>query len=285
MARPIAASTISFGLVSLPVKLYSAAESTRKVSFNLLNEETGNRLKQQYIDPETGALVTRDQMIKGYEFAKNQYVTFTADELKAVEQPKTDSIEITEFVPADQVDRLYFSKAYYLGPDRGGARAYRLLSAALTETGRVAIAKYATRGKQYLVSIRPHEGGLLLEQLLYADELRSFVDVDLEEGEVTEAELQLARQLIDQAASDEFDPAAYSDEVRARMLELIQQKVDGEEITFTAEEPPQTQIIDLMAALKASLEGEGGGADKKPASRAAKKPAAKKKPSKKAASG
>ena len=285
MARPIAASTISFGLVSLPVKLYSASESTRKVSFNLLNEETGNRLKQQYIDPETGSLVTRDQMIKGYEFAKNQYVTFTADELKAVEQPKTDSIEITEFVPADQVDRIYFSKAYYLGPDRGGARAYRLLSAALTETGRVAIAKYATRGKQYLVSIRPHEGGLLLEQLLYADELRSFGDVDLEDGEVTEAELQLARQLIDQAASDEFDPSVYSDEVRARMLELIQQKVDGEEITFTAEEPPQTQIIDLMAALKASLEGDGGGADKKPASRAAKKPSARKKPSKKAASG
>ena len=285
MARPIAASTISFGLVSLPVKLYSASESTRKVSFNLLNEETGNRLKQQYIDPETGSLVTRDQMIKGYEFAKNQYVTFTADELKAVEQPKTDSIEITEFVPADQVDRIYCSKAYYLGPDRGGARAYRLLSAALTETGRVAIAKYATRGKQYLVSIRPHEGGLLLEQLLYADELRSFGDVDLEDGEVTEAELQLARQLIDQAASDEFDPSVYSDEVRARMLELIQQKVDGEEITFTAEEPPQTQIIDLMAALKASLEGDGGGADKKPASRAAKKPSARKKPSKKAASG
>ncbi len=272
MARPIAASTISFGLVSLPVKLYSASESTRKVSFNLLNEETGNRLKQQYIDPETGALVPRDQMIKGYEFAKNQYVTFTADELKAVEQPKTDSIEITEFVPADQVDRIYFSKAYYLGPDRGGARAYRLLSAALTETGRVAIAKYATRGKQYLVSIRPHEGGLILEQLLYADELRSFGDVDLEDGEVTEAELELARQLIDQAASDEFDPTVYSDEVRVRMLELIQQKVDGEEITFTAEEPPQTQIIDLMAALKASLEGEAG--EKKPASRAANKKAA-----------
>jgi DNA end-binding protein Ku len=259
--RPIAASTISFGLVSLPVKLYSASESKRKVSFNLLHEKTGNRLKQQYIDPETGDIVPRDQMIKGYEFAKNQYVTFEPEELKAVEQPKTDSIEITEFVPSDQVDRIYFSKAYYLGPDRGGARAYRLLSAALTETGRVAIAKYATRGKQYLVMIRPFQDGLLMEQLHYADEVRAFEDVDLEEGEVSEAELQLARQLIDQAASDTFDPSVYSDEVRARMLELIQQKVDGEEITVAAEEPPQTQIIDLMAALKASLEGGDAGAE------------------------
>ena len=277
-ARPIAASTISFGLVSLPVKLYSASESKRKVSFNLLNEKTGNRVKQQYIDPETGDIVPRDQMIKGYEFAKNQYVTFGPEELKAVEQPKTDSIEITEFVPSDQVDRIYFSKAYFLGPDRGGARAYRLLSAALTETGRVAIAKYATRGKQYLVMIRPHEDGLLLEQLHYADEVRSFVDVEVEEGDVSEAELQLARQLIDQAASDAFDPTAYSDEVRERMLEVIQQKVDGEEITVTAEEPPQTQIIDLMAALKASLEQGDTGADEE-------KPAAKKQSTRKAASG
>jgi DNA end-binding protein Ku len=284
MARPIAASTISFGLVSLPVKLYSASETKRKISFNLLNEKTGNRLKQQYVDPESGELVTRDEMIKGYEFAKNQYVTFSVDELKALEQPKTDSIEIVEFVPADQVDRIYFSKAYFLGPDRGGARAYRLLSAALRETQRVAIAKYATRGKQYLVMIRPQDEGLLLEQLHYADEVRSFSDVELEEGEVNDAELQLARQLIEQASSDTFDASAYTDEVRDRMLELIQQKVDGEEITVAAEEPPQTQIIDLMAALKASLEGEGD-AQKKPAARAGKKPASKKTAKKKAASG
>lgn len=273
MARPIAASTISFGLVSLPVKLYSAAEPGRRVGFNLLNEETGNRLKQQYIDPETGSIVTRDQMIKGYEFAKNQYVTFTPDELKAVEQPKTDAIEITEFVPADEVDRIFFSKAYYLGPDRGGARAYRLLSAALRDTGRVAIAKYATRGKQYLVMIRPQQDGLLMEQLHYADEIRSFAEIELEEGEVSEAELELARQLIGQASTDAFDASRYSDEVRARMLELIQQKVDGEEITVAADEPPQTQIIDLMAALKASLEGEGTDDEKPAAKKSARKAA------------
>lgn len=285
-ARPIAASTISFGLVSLPVKLYSASETKRKISFNMLNEKTGNRLKQQYIDAESGDLVTRDQMIKGYEFAKNQYVTFTPDELKAIEQAKTDAIEIVEFVPADQVDRIFFSKAYYLGPDRGGARAYRLLSAALRETGRVAIAKYATRGKQYLVMIRPQEDGLLMEQLHYADEVRDFAEVELEDGEVSDAELELARQLIEQASTDEFHPEAYTDEVRERMLELIQSKVDGEEITVVTEEPPQTQIIDLMAALKASLEGgEAAEGQKKPASRAGKKPAAKKSTKKKAASG
>lgn len=272
--RPIAASTISFGLVSLPVKLYSSYESKRKVSFNLLNQKTGNRVRQQYIDPETNEVVPREQMIKGYEFAKNQYVTFEPDELKAVEQPKTDSIEITEFVPADEVDPIYYDRAYFLGPDRGGARAYRLLSAALTETGRVAIAKYATRGKQYLVMIRPHEDGLLMEQLHYADEIRSFSDVEMEEGEVSDAELELARQLIEQAASDTFDPSAYTDEVRERMLELIQQKVDGEEITVAAEEPPQTQIIDLMAALKASLEGGGTKAEDKEAEGARKKKAA-----------
>lgn len=273
-------------MVSLPVKLYSASETKRKISFNMLNEKTGNRLKQQYIDSESGDIVTRDQMIKGYEFAKNQYVTFTPDELKAIEQAKTDSIEIVEFVPADQVERIYFDKAYYLGPDRGGARAYRLLSAALRETGRVAIAKYATRGKQYLVMIRPQEDGLLMEQLHYADEVRSFAEVELEEGEVSDAELELARQLIEQASSDDFRPEDYSDEVRARMLELIQSKVDGEEITVVAEEPPQTQIIDLMAALKASLEGgEAAEGTKKPASRAGKKPAAKKSTKKKAASG
>jgi DNA end-binding protein Ku len=285
-ARPIAASTISFGLVSLPVKLFSASETKRKISFNMLNEKTGNRLKQQYIDSESGDLVTRDEMIKGYEFAKNQYVTFTPDELKAIEQAKTDAIEIVEFVPADQVDRIFFAKAYYLGPDRGGARAYRLLSAALRDTGRVAVAKYATRGKQYLVMIRPQENGLLMEQLHYADEVRDFAEVELEDEDVSDAELELARQLIAQASSDEFRPEAYTDEVRERMLELIQSKVDGEEITVVAEEPPQTQIIDLMAALKASLEGgEAAEGEKKPASRAEKKPAAKKSTKKKAASG
>ncbi len=172
-------------------------------------------------------------------------------------------------MPADQVDRLYFDRAYYLGPDKGGARAYRLLSAALAQTDRVAIAKHATRGKQHLVMVRPFEGGLLLEQLRYASEVRSFSDVPLEEGEVSDSELELAVQLVDQASSDAFEATDYKDDVRERMLELIQQKVDGEDIVTVAEEEPQTQIIDLMAALKASLSEEDS--ERKPAKAASAK--------------
>ena len=171
-ARAIASTTISLGLVSLPVKLYSTGEPGSRISFNLVHEKCGTRLKQQYICPECDVIVSRDQMGKGYEFSKGQFVLFSEDELKAIEAPKTDGIEITEFVPTDVVSPVYLDKSYYLGPDKGGARAYRLLSAALREAGRVAIAKYATRGKQYVVMVRPHEEGLVLDQLRYAEEVR-----------------------------------------------------------------------------------------------------------------
>lgn len=274
-ARPIATSTISFGLVSLPVKLYATGESKARIGFNMVHEKCGTRVRQQYVCPKDDEVVPREDIIKGYEFAKGQFVLFQPDELKAVEQPKTDSIQITEFVPAAQVDRLYFDRAYYLGPDKGGARAYHLLSAALVQTERVAIAKYATRGKQYLVMVRPHEEGLIMEQLRYADEIRSFADVPLEDSDLNEKELELAIQLVDQASSETFEPNAYKDEVRERMLELIQNKIDGEEITVAATEEPQTQIIDLMEALKASL--DAGDSDRKPAKRAAEKKSSSKK--------
>ena len=286
-ARAIGTSTIAFGLVSLPVKIYSTAESSRKVSFNMIWKDRGVRVRQQYIDPSDGAVVPKDEIVKGYEFAKGQYVLFTKEELEVVEAPKSDEIEIVSFVPAETVGRLYHNKAYYLGPDKGGARAYRLLSAALRKSGRVAIAKQATRGKQYVVMIRPHEEGLLLEQLYYEDELRSFDEVPLEDGEVNEAELGLAMQLIDQAAAEAFDPSQFTDEVREKTLELIEAKVAGQEITAAPAEESKTQIIDLMAALKASIEGDEG--ERKPAAKAGKKSgksAAKKKSArKKAASG
>ena len=288
-SRAIGTSTIAFGLVSLPVKLYSTGESARKISFNMVHKDCGTRVRQQYVCPTDDVVVPREDMAKGYEFSKGQFVLFDEEELKVVEAPKSDSIDIVSFVPADQVDRLYYNKAYYLGPDKGGARAYRLLAAALRATGRVAIAKQATRGKEYLVMLRPHEEGLLLEQLFYAEELRSFAEVPLEEGTVNEAELKLAVQLIDQAASDEFDPTAYRDEVYEKTLELIQRKVEGQEITAAPVEESKTQIIDLMAALKASLaEGDG---ERKPAARAKDKASAgtstgtKKSGRKKAASG
>lgn len=287
-ARAIGTSTIAFGLVSLPVKIYSTGESSRKVSFNMIWKERGVRVRQQYIDPADGTVVPKDEIVKGYEFAKGQYVLFTKEELEVVEAPKSDEIEIVSFVPQDTVDRLFFNKAYYLGPDKGGARAYRLLSAALRKTERVAIAKHATRGKQYLVMIRPHEEGLLMEQLYYADEIRSFEEVSLEDGEVSDAELALAIQLIDHAASESFDSTQFKDEVREKTLELIQQKVDGQEITAAPAEESKTKIIDLMAALKASIEED----ERKPATRAekkktgAKKSAAQKRPARrKAASG
>ena len=268
-ARAIGTSTIAFGLVSLPVKLYSTGESARRISFNMIHKECGTRVRQQYICPTDDVVVPREDIVKGYEFAKGQYVLFDDDELKVVEAPKSDSIDIVSFVPAEAVDRLYFNKAYYLGPDKGGARAYRLLSAALKETGRVAIAKHATRGKEYLVLLRPHEEGLLMEQLFYATEIRSFGEVPLEEGDVNEAELKLATQLIDQAASDEFDPTQYKDEVYDKTLELIEQKIAGQEITAAPVEESKTQIIDLMAALKASLADDD--AARKPATSAGKK--------------
>src|SRR5688572_20361967 len=276
-ARAIASTTISFGLVSMPVKLYSTGEPGSRVSFNLVHGECGTRLKQHYTCLQCDVIVGRDEMVKGYEFTKGQYVLFQEDELKAIEAPKTDGIEITEFVLADHVSPIYQEKAYYVGPDKGGARAYRLLSAALREAGRVAIAKYATRGKQYVVMLRPEGEGLVLEQLRYADEVRSFDEVPIDSADVKPAELTLARQLIDQSSADTFQPEKYTDEVREKMLELIQRKVEGEEITAAPAEEPKTQIIDLMAALKASL---AGGEERKPATRAGKKesekPAAKK---------
>jgi len=291
-ARAIGTSTISFGLVSLPVKIYSTGESSGKVSFNMIWKERGVRVRQQYIDPADGTVVPKEEIVKGYEFAKDQYVLFTKEELEVVEAPKSDEIEIVSFVPADSVGRLFFNKAYYLGPDKGGTRAYRLLGAALRKTERVAIAKHATRGKQYIVQIRPHDEGLLMEQLYYADEIRSFDEVPVEKGDVNDAELTLAVQLIDQAASEEFDPTQFKDEVRERTLELIEQKVQGQEITAAPAEESKTKIIDLMAALKASIQQDRDeGEERKPATRAgkssgAKKSAAKKKSTrKKAASG
>ena len=251
-ARPIGSGTVSFGMVSIPVKLYSAGESSSGISFNMLHAKDNSRLKQQYICQKDGEVVPRDQMVKGYEFAKDQYVTFTDEELKAFQEDSTRLIEITEFVPASQVDPIYFDGAYYLGPDKGGDRAYHLLSEAMKKTGRCALAKWSARGKQYLVLVRPVKDGLVMQQLLYSDEVRSFSEVPVGEAEVKDGELKLAVQLVEQIANDEFHPENYEDEVRKRMHQAIEQKVAGQAVTV-APEQPRAQIIDLMEALKASL--------------------------------
>jgi DNA end-binding protein Ku len=267
----LSTATISFGLVSIPVKLYSAAESKAALAFNQIHKKDGSRVKQQLISSRSGEVVPREEIVKGYEFAKDQYVLFEAEELKALEAAATHTIDITEFLKAEQVERRYLDKVYYLGTDKGGARAYKLLAQVLVDTGRVAIGKYAARGKQYLVMVRPMENGLVMEQLHYPDELRAFSEVPVEDATVKPAELKLATQLVEQAASDEFKPELYKDEVRERMLALIQRKVEGEDITLAPTAEPEHKIIDIMEALKASL---AAGNSRKPAQAAEEKKAA-----------
>jgi len=253
-ARSIASLTVSFGLVSIPVKLYSATEASRAISFNLLHRTCGSRLRQQYICIKEDVVVPRDEMVKGYEFAKDQYVMFTPEELKAMEEAGTHTAEITEFVPIEAIDPVYFDKAYYLAPDKGGAKPYALLTKALRESERCALGRWAARGKQYIVMIRPVEDGLVMQQLLYAAEVRSIREIDIPKTDVKESELKLAQQLIEQQTSDTFDPAAYEDEVRGRIEAAVQKKVEGQEITLAeAPEPGGAQVIDLMEALRASL--------------------------------
>ncbi|HEX9084120.1 MAG TPA: Ku protein [Gemmatimonadaceae bacterium] len=256
-ARSIGTATISFGLVSVPVSIYSASESKASISFNMLHKKCGTRLKQQYICPkDNNEVVTRDDTVKGYEFAKDQYVVLTAEELKALEEKATSTIDVLEFVPLATVDREYMEKVYYLGPDKGGDRAYRLLAAALKETGRAALGQYAARGQQHLVLLRPLNGVLVMEQLHYADEVRPTTEVTIPAGDVKDAELKLAKQLIDQTSNEAFEPNKYKDTVRERVLETIQRKVDGQDITADITPGADTKMLDLMQALKASLAGD-----------------------------
>src|SRR5881275_769571 len=256
-ARSIATLTVSFGMVSIPVKLFSATEASRAISFNLLHKACGSRLKQQYICVKEEVPVAREDMAKGYEFEKDQYVMFSPEELKALEEAGTHTADIAEFVPVESIDPVYFDKAYYLAPDKGGAKPYALLARALRESGRCALGRWAARGKQYIVMIRPVEDlveGLVMQQLLYAGEVRSLRDVDIPKTEVKPAELKLAQQLIEQQASDKFDPSAYTDEVRARIEAAVQKKVEGQEITMAEEPQGGAEVIDLMEALRASLD-------------------------------
>ena len=254
-ARSISTATISFGLVSVPISVYSSSESKASVSFNMLHKKCNGRLKQQYICPKDGGeVVERAETVKGYEFAKDQYVVLTPEELKALEEKATGAIDIIEFVPLSKVNREYVSKCYYLGPDKGGDRAYRLLARALKESGKAALGQYAVRGQQHLVLLRPQDNCLVMEQLHYADELRPTTEVPIPDGDVSDKELKLAMMLIEQTSNEEFEPTKYKDTVRERVMEMIQKKVEGQEITSA--EPVAAggdKIIDLMAALKASL--------------------------------
>jgi DNA end-binding protein Ku len=255
--RSIATGTISFGLVSIPVRLYPAAQPAAQVSFNLLHAKDGSRLKQQYVCALDGEKVERDDMVKGYEVAKDRYVTFTTEELRALDEIATQTIDIAEFVPAAQVDPVYFDKAYHLGPDKAGAKAYRLLAEALARSEKAALARYAARGKQYLVLIRAAGGRLVMQQLYHADEVRSPDEIPLDAPEPKEQELQLALMLIGQTASDAFHPERYPDVVKQRVQEAIERKIAGQDLQVAPAPEPQAQVIDLMAALKASIDAAG----------------------------
>jgi DNA end-binding protein Ku len=255
--RSIGSLTVSFGLVAIPVKQYSATQSTGgKITFHMLHGKCGSRLRQQYMCIKEEVPVERDEMVKGYEFAKDQYVMFSPEELKALEEASTQSIDITEFVPVESIDPIYFERTYYLAPDKGGSKPYALFAKALEDSGRVAVGHWAARGQSHIVALRPVDGVLVMQQLLFANEIRSPKEVDIAKVEVREPELKLARQLIEAQTSPAFDPTAYSDEVRARIEAAIQKKVEGEEIAVS--EAPTTEttgkVIDLMSALRASLE-------------------------------
>ena len=255
----IGSGTISFGLVSIPIKMYSAAASGG-VSFNQLHQKCGGRIRQQQICPTCNEVVERSALVKGYEFSKDQYVQFTEDELKALEGEASRMIDIAEFVPLVKVDPIYFEKTYYLGPDKGGEKAYRLLAEAMEKAGRVALAKFVMRGKENLVLIRAAQEGLMLHTMYFADEVRDFGEVGKgEDAKVKPGELELAQRLVAELSSDAFRPEQYADEYRTRVLEVVESKVEGREVTSLAPQAQRTQVIDLMDALKQSLGKRGAG--------------------------
>ena len=273
--RSIASVTVSFGLVAIPVKVYTAHQTSGDLRFNLLHRAPcGSRLRQQYVCVKEDVVVPRDEMVKGYEVSKDQFVLFESDELAALEEPATQTIEIAEFLPLAAVDPVFFEKTYYLAPDKGGQKPYSLLAAALGESGRCALGRWAARGKQYLVLLRVIDGVLTLQQLHYANEIRVPSAIDVPGVKVGEAELKLAKQLIDAQTTDAFRPETYQDDVRRRIEAAIREKVEGQEVRVAEARPAATgQVIDLMEALRRSLEQRGAAAPataRRPAAQAAR---------------
>jgi len=274
----LGSGTISFGLVSIPVKLYTAA-AAGNVSFNLLHAKCGSRIKQQTFCPVDNEVVERSALVKGYEFQKDQYVRFTDEELKALEGEASKVIDIAEFVPLATVDPIYFEKTYYLGPDKGGEKPYRLLADAMSKSDKVALATFVMRGKESLVLVRPAQDGLMLHTMYFADEVRDFGEIEKGKSvKLREGELGLAERLIGELSHDEFKPEQYRDQYRERVLELASSKVEGKEITAVEPEAQRAQVIDLMDALKESLAKRSAGDGRGAAAAAAdgtKKPVAK----------
>jgi len=342
-ARSIATLSLTFGLVSIPVKVYSATESAAAIRFRLM-AASGARVRQQYVadappiaeedeveaaaaperepvdaprrgrhetvvdfparrsgsgaapastatpmptptptksadaDEPDDVVVERSSMLKGYEFEKGRFVVFTPEELKALQEASRQTIDIVSFIPERAVDPIYYDKAYFLAPDRRGAKPYHLLRRALRETGRSALAKWAFRAKEYVVQIRAAEGGMVLQQLLYADEVRSLADLDIEDAPVGDAELELAKRLIAQSAEDAYDPGRFVDEEKLRIRAAIEEKIAGRQIVVhgAPAAAPGGQVVDLVEALRASLRSPPPGVATSPTKDAAPEPAGRK---------
>jgi DNA end-binding protein Ku len=251
MPRVLQSATVSFGLVTIPVRLYTAA-SSESLSYNLIHEKCGSRIRQQQVCPTCNIVVTRDELVKGYELSRDRYVHLRDAELESLEHESSQAVEITEFVPLDKVDPVFFEKTYYVGPGKGGEKPYRLLAEAMAKTNRVAVAQFVMRGKENLVLIRPSRGGLTLHVMYYADEVRNFEEIEKGNAEVKAGELDLAVRLIEGLSTEEFRPEQYRDEYRERALQYIHQKAEGKEITVSPRPEPAV-VVDLMEALKASL--------------------------------
>jgi DNA end-binding protein Ku len=279
MPRAIWSGAISFGLVNVPVKLYSSV-SRKTVRFHQLHEGTGVRIQQKRVDPSTGEEVAYEDIVKGYEMSPDTYVVITPDELESLDPQKTRSIDISDFVALEQIDPIYFDHPYYLAPSQGGTKAYELLRRAMEDAGKVAIGKVVIRSKESLVAIRANGPVLTMETMLFPDEVvdpTSLDEIPVEDGKATKQELAMAQQLIDSLSGD-FDPEKYEDEYRERVLELIERKAQGEEIAIQPQAEEPAKVPDLMAALEASIKAVKDGGD---GAAAAKKPARKRAPAKK----
>jgi DNA end-binding protein Ku len=278
MARAIWSGAISFGLVNIPVKLFSAV-SKKTVRFHQIDAESGVRVKQKRVGPD-GEEIPYEQIVKGYEIGPERYVTISPEELEALEPQKTRTIDIEDFVDQEEIDPIYYDHPYYLAPDTGSAKAYQLLVDAMEDAGKVAIARVVIRSKENLVAIRPRDGVLAMETMLFADEV---VPTDSLEEMTTDTavktsdrELTMARQLIDSLSSD-FEPEKYHDEYRERVLDLIERKAQGETIVIEEPTAEPEQVPDLMAALEASIAGAKGQSKPKPKAKPKKRAPAKKK--------
>jgi DNA end-binding protein Ku len=272
--RPLRNATISFGLVSIPVRFYTATKS-EDVHFNLLHASCGTRVQRKWWCAHHEKIVDADELIRGYAISKSKYVTFSDEEIEALESDDNRALEISEFLDLDQIDPVFFEKAYFLGPAPGGGKTYKLLAVAMEKQGKVALARWVAANREHLVILRPFEKGLVLHTMYYADEVRDFSAVDKEDVQIREKELKLAEMLINELSEKKFNPLQYKDEYRERLMDRIKAKAQGKVITAEEKEEERGgEVIDIMEALRRSL-GGGGTAKPRRAAKRSATPAAK----------